>query len=372
MSAMEAMLPFEAQSDSQTVRDCGAACLSMVYGSFGKPIPRTEIWPAISGRNRVGSVSSLTHLMVKDAIQRGFVAVAVQARHPLQALRLCQISGIRAILNHRLSPDTTAGHYTVLVGIDENAVVLHDPFYGPSRRVPHADLLELWQPRSQDSEVMGFLVIGIAAEPSVVQSCWLCHAALPSATACPQCEQPVGLQPNSLLGCIDTTCITRMWNYVCCPNCDCGFTVSPKTPASAIVASSVTAKPTQPVESAGSAGEPPKGTPSAADQMRLDGFFVELDKFSAQIRSIPGMENHPRILRQLELLEASKQSLTLARAEALANLKAALDRCAKMALTAKQEQAAHRKKMEELSRPAPPLDGNALGHALLKNLGFKD
>jgi hypothetical protein len=36
---------------------------------------------------------------------------------------------------------------------------------------------------------------------------------------------------------------------------------------------------------------------------------------------------------------------------------------------AKEE--AHRKRMEELKTPPPPLDGNALGHALLKNLGFK-
>ena len=31
---------------------------------------------------------------------------------------------------------------------------------------------------------------------------------------------------------------------------------------------------------------------------------------------------------------------------------------------------AHRKRMEELNRPSPPLDGNALGRALLKSLGF--
>ena len=30
---------------------------------------------------------------------------------------------------------------------------------------------------------------------------------------------------------------------------------------------------------------------------------------------------------------------------------------------------AHRKRMEELNRPSPPLDGNALGRALLKSLG---
>jgi hypothetical protein len=36
-----------------------------------------------------------------------------------------------------------------------------------------------------------------------------------------------------------------------------------------------------------------------------------------------------------------------------------------------KEQEAHNKMVEELNTPPPPLDGNALGHALLKNLGFK-
>ena len=370
MSAPTANIPFEGQSAPGTVRDCGAACLSMVYGSFGKPVPRAEIWPAVAGKNRAGSsISSLSHLMVRDAIARDFAAVAVQVRHPLQALRLCQEAGIRAILNHRLSRDSSAGHYTVLVGLDDKDVVLHDPYHGPARRVSHADLLELWQPRPGNLEVMGYLLIGIAAEPSAVASCWLCQKPLPPAIPCPHCKQQVGLQPNTFLGCIDTTCIVRMWNYVCCPACDCGFTVTPPT-APGAAASTVVSEPAASGPSAGSSGEPLQAPALCAASLNFDRFFAQMDKFCAHIQSLPAAAGNPAIQRQIESLLATKQTLLLARTEAIANEKLASDQMAKLVAESEKAAAAHQQKVDEINRPAPPLDGNALGRALMKNLGF--
>jgi hypothetical protein len=45
---------------------------------------------------------------------------------------------------------------------------------------------------------------------------------------------------------------------------------------------------------------------------------------------------------------------------------------AELVQTAKQKKEAHRQRMEELNTPSPPLDGNALGRALLKNLGLTE
>ena len=108
----------------ETNRACGAACLSMVYKSFGKDVPPAEIWPLIARQNRFGSVASITHLMALDAIQQGFNAVIVEARHPLQVLRLCHEAGIRAIINQRPQASVHTGHYTVLVDMDQTSVVL--------------------------------------------------------------------------------------------------------------------------------------------------------------------------------------------------------------------------------------------------------
>jgi len=154
MSGAAAAIPYERQSDAQTNRDCGAACLSMVYRSLGQAVAQAEIWPAIAKENRFGSISSTTHLMAKDALSRGFAALAFQARHPLLSLQQCRDLGIRAILNHRLNPQRPTGHYTVLVDIDDKDVVLHDPFYGPSRQLSHAELLDLWQPNFPGSEIV--------------------------------------------------------------------------------------------------------------------------------------------------------------------------------------------------------------------------
>ena len=142
MGAATTVIPYERQTDAGSNRDCGAACLSMVYRSLGKKVEQAEIWPAIAKQNHFGSIASTTHLMAKDALNRGFSAVAFQACHPLQALRLCCEAGVRTILNHRLTHDSPQGHYTVLVDVDLRDVVLHDPLYGPSRHVPHDEARE--------------------------------------------------------------------------------------------------------------------------------------------------------------------------------------------------------------------------------------
>ena len=42
-----------------------------------------------------------------------------------------------------------------------------------------------------------------------------------------------------------------------------------------------------------------------------------------------------------------------------------------IAQAAKERAEAHQRRMQEVNPPSPSLDGNALGQALLKNLGFK-
>jgi hypothetical protein len=367
MSTPSSPVPFEPQSDAATIRDCGAACLSMLYASLRKPVPRAAIWPGISGKNRTGSVAGLTHLMVRDARDRGFAAVAIQAKHPLQALRAAHDSGVRVILNHRLGTDTDLGHYTLLVSMDEKEVVLHDPFRGPSQHVAHGDLLDLWQPRAPAGEVMGNLMIGITVQPSPAAACWLCQKPIPVAIPCPHCRQEVVLQPNSFLGCIDPACIVRLWNYVCCPSCDCGFTVSPKPKESAGGATVVSAPAS--AESASSGAAAPAISFGAA-AINLDSVFAKLDEFTNRVFSVPGAVAHPSLQKPLEMLNAARQSLVLAKTEAIANEKAASDMWAKIAADSKKNEEAHQKKMDELNRPTAALDGNALAAALLKNLGF--
>jgi hypothetical protein len=367
MSAEQTGIPYEKQSDPQTNRGCGAACLSMVYRSFGKEVAQGEIWPAIAKPNRFGSVASTTHLMAQDAMNRGLSAVAIQARHPLQALRLCRDGGLRAILNHRLQPDAPTGHYSVLVDIDGKDVVLHDPFFGPSRRLSHGDLLDLWQPRFANSEIVGNALIVVAAGPALAPVCEFCHTPIPPNVECPQCHKPVGLRPGTMLGCMNNGCIARMWNYICCPYCDYTWTFSLQPPHRGEFAAA----------SAGSSSPGARQTPDAPaasrseqDPWNLGLFLGAMDTFCSQILAVPTAANHPEIKRQIGLLQASKEQLKIAQAEELAYQKLREEKISAAAQAARQKQEAHRQRVAELNSQSPPLDGNALGRALLKNLGF--
>jgi hypothetical protein len=336
-------IPYERQSDPESDRMCGAASLSMVYRSFGRTVPQSEIWPKISKQNRFGSVASTTHLMAQDALNRGYAALAIQARHPLQVLQLCAANGIRAVLSHRLKDQASTGHYTVLVGLDSESVVLHDPLLGPSRRVSHAELLDLWRPRYPNAEITGEILIGITDKPGAVPPCRLCKTAIPPGVGCPNCHKPVPLQPAVLLGCVGVGCAARMWNYVCCPFCDFAW----------------------------SFGVLPAGAPSGSESdWTLDHLFREVDKFRDYLLSLPAAANSADVRTQLDGIEDTKEKLRLAQSEKQAYDTMGQEQLTQAQQKAKQDEEALLAKKEEINRPPPSSDGNALGQSLLKGLGL--
>jgi len=327
-----AAIPYDRQNDSQSTRTCGAACLRMVYRSLGRDVPQHEIWPAISKPGSLGGLASSTHLMAQDAVNRGFDVVVIQTRHPLQTLRLCKEWGIRAILNHSLQKGSPAGHYSVLVDLDDSGVVLHDPLFGPSRRFSHAELLALWQPQVSNSEILGSVLIGIAGHTPAKPECEFCHTALPPRVGCPRCKKPVGLQPGAVLGCMRDGCIARMWNYVCCPACDCMWTFSLE-PHDRLVES-----PT--LNGLNATASNPQET--KADPWKLDRLFGELDKFSAVVGTLPAVADRPELKQQLDFIAGSKERLKLAQAEEFARLKTQHDKLDAQKETARQKRAASR------------------------------
>ncbi|HTB11184.1 MAG TPA: C39 family peptidase [Bryobacteraceae bacterium] len=355
MSSAATVIPYEKQSEELTGRACGAACLSMAYRSFGKQVAQTDIWPVIAKANRFGQISSTTYLMAQDALKRGFSAVAIQARHPLQALRLSKAAGIRAILNHRVRSDSAAGHYTVLVDIDAKEVVVHDPLFGAARRLSHAELMELWLPQVPNSEISGGVLIAIGAAGLAAQpACEFCRTPMLSSVDCPRCSKPVGLEPGAVLGCIKDGCIARMWNWICCPTCDYVFTLKAGAAAGA------------PVEA-----QPSAGTSAPVPAVDIAKLFAEIDKFTSHVLSIPAAANDPNLKQKLEMVAASKEKFRAAHAEDLARRAAVFGQLAAFEEKTKQQKEAELKKIEDRNAPPPPLDGDALGNAMLKNLGFK-
>jgi len=356
MVAAVAAIPYEKQIASEANRTCGAACLSMVYRSLGKQISQDEIWPAISKPGPLGGLASTTHLMAQDAVNRGFHAVVIQARHPLQVLRLCREWGIRGILNHSLQKGSRAGHYSVLVGLNDTDVVLHDPLFGPARRLGHAELMALWQPQVSHSEIPGNVIIGIAGDVPTKDECEFCHTPIPSRVDCPRCQKAVMLAPGALLGCMRDGCIARMWNYLCCPVCDCMWTFS--------------LQPGAPVSPAERSAAVPSASETNADPWKLGKFFGELDKFCAFAGSLGAVTESAEIRQQLDFIAGSKERLKLAQAEELARIKAQHEKLDARRKAAEREREARRKQLEERNKPLPPLDPNLLGQDLLRNLGL--
>jgi Papain-like cysteine protease AvrRpt2 len=350
MSALQ--IPYEAQTDPQTNRGCGAASLSMVYKSFGKEIPQAQIWPLIAKPNRFGSVASTTNLMALHAIGQGLSAVVIQARHPIQVLRLCRDAGVRAILNHRLKANLAAGHYSVLLDVDDKDVILHDPYHGAAHRVPHAELIDLWRPSAPVSEIVGNILIGIAENPAALPACVFCHTAIPAQVNCPKCAKPVVLSPPAVLGCIRDGCIARMWNFVCCTACDSLFDETGKS-----------------VDPFPAASSTPKSTfPLPPD---LDPVLEQIEKFCAKVMSRPRVAENKDVRAQIEFIRAQAEKLKPAQAEELAAIKAFADKLTAFAAASQEKVQANKQRVADLNTPLPPLDGNALGAALLKNLGFK-
>jgi hypothetical protein len=353
MSRRRIAIPFEQQSDTDSNRTCGAACLAMVYRSFDEAVPQSEIWPEIARRNRSGSLACTTHLMVRNAQQRGLAAIAVQARDPLQTLRICRDSGIRAILNTRLQPDSPLGHYLVLLDMDDAHVTVHDPYFGPARSLPHAELLQLWQVQQHDAEISGNVLIGIAAAPPARETCQECHAPLPLSVVCPRCESPVSLAPQPLVGCMADACKARMWNYLCCSACDFTWNFGVVDP-----------------DQQNGGAPSPASAAQDADPWKLGAVFEAIDKFSAAILANPRTTSNLDIIGQLNFITASKDRLKLAFAETQTSQQAQQERLVAMMQAAQQAQKEHRRKMRELTTPLALPDGNALADALLENLGF--
>jgi hypothetical protein len=219
MPATRDEIPYEAQTGPLS---CGAAALCMVYRSLGYPCDQAGVHAAVTRHGPGGQRVAFTHLLAGDALKRGLGALIVQARSPWRLLQRCADSHVRAVLNHRLTDDNPAGHYSVLVGVGEEQVTLHDPLNGPGRVLPKGDFLRLWSPSWPSPSVVGHVLLAIG-DPAEAPVCRHCAAAPPANCRCRWCRASVPLRPGVVLGCAAEGCPARLWHHCYCPWCDHSF-----------------------------------------------------------------------------------------------------------------------------------------------------
>jgi hypothetical protein len=192
----------------------------MAYRSLGVACSQGEVWRRVA-RDGPGDVRrSHTYLLGGDALRRGLSAVVLRARHPWRLLEACAGRPVRIVLNHLLTADSAAGHYSLLVATDGEHVVIHDPQLGPNRRLSRDELLALWRPRSVRSEITGQVLLALAAPNDHPAACPLCRTDFPLSVSCPGCRERIPLRPAVALGCARTDCRARTWDWVFCPFCD--------------------------------------------------------------------------------------------------------------------------------------------------------
>ena len=207
-------IPYEAQDHPAA---CGAAALAMVYRSLGLIESQELIWRCIESGSTRGT---LTIALARHALDRALLASVVQVSDPWMLLERCGEQNVRVIVSHRLESGRRGGHFSVLTALDEDAVMLHDPFLGP-RRLLRNDFLELWQAARPGATIAGSIVLTIGVEhPVLAWACPLCDRNGMETVRCASCGGAFAIGPMAILGCLRQGCPMRSWERLHCPYCD--------------------------------------------------------------------------------------------------------------------------------------------------------
>lgn len=207
----------------QTDRMCGAAALAMAFRYFGMEADQAAIWREVARLDEYGRMSAPTHRIAQFAQQQGLDAIVLHARRPKELIARLADSALVAIINQRLLMQTPHRHYSVTAKVTDEAVVLHDPYYGPRRAYSMNEFLELWSSHPENPLAAGDILIALAkrTDPeSPLFQCSVCGQQTPRSIACPRCKEALSLAPAIALGCAAVHCLERAWDVVFCTCCD--------------------------------------------------------------------------------------------------------------------------------------------------------
>jgi len=195
--------PFIAQPKAQGERACGAACLAMVYAGFGQPEPIEAIWRRVSEKDAVGELFARTQRLAWDALQRRLSVAVMLPESPYAALRRLHAQGSAVIVNHRLSPSSHWGHFSVVTTCDDECIQLHDPYRAAHRRLAWSEFDQLWRPFADSGETTGYVLLAVQ----------LRQASESESPPCSRCQTQSPLEIPRSLG-------ATARGYLFCPGCD--------------------------------------------------------------------------------------------------------------------------------------------------------
>ena len=133
LSAAPLAVPFVPQQKDS----CGAAALAMVLRYWQQPASHDEIAQALLEPELKGILGSRLEAFARE---RGMTAIAY--RGDMAQLREYVAKGRPLIVAWKVGRGRY--HDVVVVGLEEGAVLVHDPADGASRRVAAGDFEERW------------------------------------------------------------------------------------------------------------------------------------------------------------------------------------------------------------------------------------
>lgn len=215
--------PFIAQDSAG---NCGAAALAMVLGRYGVMQSPEKISVELSTIGPNGMPRIRTHRLADYARNLGLSAMVTRLEEPWKALVRSAEADFGVIINHRIDRLKPTGHFSVLAQLDQEAgqAVLNDPQNGPNLKKSREELLELWSPNFQGSQIAGFVAVVIAERPlgGVSGLCAHCNdsQANQNPKVCKGCFKVIEPLPGHVLGCLSGDCLNRLWMKIFCPTCD--------------------------------------------------------------------------------------------------------------------------------------------------------
>lgn len=208
-------------------RYCAAACASMLMNSYDIAHELSDIWDGIKAPNKTGGEYGATYLVARYLLNIGIPALTIRARDPIALLRECEILGIDAILCCRQFPELDYGHSLVLLEVENDHVICHDPEVGPSQRISLNLLAKLFLPLGPNSEITPRILTLVGKRSANPSNCLICGSINKQVAQCPNppCRAMVPI-PFGVFSACSNHCVPSKWvEEIICPGCDCSFAI---------------------------------------------------------------------------------------------------------------------------------------------------
>ena len=129
---------------------CGAACIQMLFNSWGIDTSQKEIWDKVKiPKEHMPGYYCGTGKMVEYLLEKEIICSVISTEHPVDVLEFCQNNSLESIVLYHRKPNIPAAHFSVFSYKEGNSVFINDPLLnsleGTNRRINSNTFINLMQ-----------------------------------------------------------------------------------------------------------------------------------------------------------------------------------------------------------------------------------